>query len=110
MQLKWPGIWSQHGRAAPGMLVSRYCSSKVAVWSPVAYTLCKHRQRGCVGLRSCPDMAQEALGPDKTVVHHKEAVMFLLLGTFPKPVWKHPMAAEAHVPLHQAHSSICLSH
>lgn len=41
MKLKWPGIWYQPSRAAPGVLASRHCLSKVAVTGPVAYTLHK---------------------------------------------------------------------
>lgn len=65
-------------RAAPGVLASRQCPSKVTMSGLVAYTLHKHRPRGCAELRSCPDMAHEALGPDRVVSATRKQLCFCL--------------------------------
>lgn len=81
MELKWP-VPGTNLVGLPRGVASRCCLSKAAMLTHVVYTLHQHRPRGCVGLRSCLHTAHEALGPDNTVVSHKEATMFLLPGAF----------------------------
>lgn len=98
MELKWPGFQYQAGRAAPKGLASRHCLSKFSMLGPEAYTHHKHGARGMGGAKIPSRWGSWNLGSLHGCVSPKEAIMFLLPGAFSQSVWRHHVAAGAHVP------------